>query len=439
MSVQPGPDTETPREIRLVESLVYEYCMVFTPLHRALGLGPSPLSYSMIEAAVTNHVIEAADLDWKRALPNKDPKASREFAKDIAAMVNAGGGIIVYGVAEDATSSAAETVTPVVDWSDSVQTKLLGWAYSLIQPPVHGLEFKPLMEDGATETQVVVLQIPASFETPHFVITDDTIRAPRRYGPRTVFMSERDIEQAYRLRFEDRRNHERSLTELVDRVLLGANQSNKAWLAAAARPVNPRPSYAGRVSEEDARSILGELMTRNPFLKDAAGMEVVSLVPKPGYRKWRSTEPEGNDPYSIVDIHDDGSVALATAGHPYEATDFSGYSDVLSGEAQALSAHIIHLMRSAAEQLDVVGDYEVLMTIKSPDPVMYIRTYDTSLHSLTDRSRLAPIHLFQPVVGLVAGRGDVSEALGVVRNLALDVLNQGGIRRLGHVYLKDKI
>lgn len=127
--------------------------------------------------------------------------------------------MIVYGVAEDGNTSAAREITPLEDWNDPVQTKLLGYAYSLIQPPVHGLQFTPLGAEGESKAHVVVLQIPASFETPHFVMKDDAIRAPRRYGPRTVFMSERDIEQAYRLRFEDRRNHERSLTELVDQVL----------------------------------------------------------------------------------------------------------------------------------------------------------------------------------------------------------------------------
>jgi hypothetical protein len=48
---------------------------------------------------------------------------------------------------------------------DVIERKLRAWAYSLIQPPVHGLTFTPLSED---DNQVVVLEIPPSHETPHF-------------------------------------------------------------------------------------------------------------------------------------------------------------------------------------------------------------------------------------------------------------------------------
>lgn len=45
------------------------------------------------------------DLDWKKALPPSDEKKKKEFAKDVAAMANTKGGLIVFGV-EDADESA---------------------------------------------------------------------------------------------------------------------------------------------------------------------------------------------------------------------------------------------------------------------------------------------------------------------------------------------
>lgn len=118
--------------------------MAFTPLHRALGLPPSDLTYAMLQSAIEQQVTEKGDLDWKERLPDsRNPKASEEFAKDVAAMVNGGGGMIAYGVAEDRVSSAAERIVPVEDWTDTIERKLRGWAYSLIEPPVHGLEFTP--------------------------------------------------------------------------------------------------------------------------------------------------------------------------------------------------------------------------------------------------------------------------------------------------------
>lgn len=308
--------------------------MAFTPLHRALGLEPSPLDYSMMQAAVDQQVTESGDLDWKEQLPNKNPKASEEFAKDVAAMVNGGGGMIVFGIAENSESSAAERIVPVEAWSDSIERKLRSWAYSLIQPPVHGLEFTAVNEDADNKSRVVILEIPASQETPHFAMKDDALRAPRRYGAQTVFMSERDIEQSYRKRFEDRRNNARGLSDLLGQTMTGIHQGGRVWLAAAARPVNPRPAYTGRIGREDARDILLSLMRTNPFLKQQDGLET-SLDPRPGYRKWRSVDSYNGQTLGIVDLHDDGSVSLAyPAAAPWD-DDVESSTDVHVMDAQS--------------------------------------------------------------------------------------------------------
>ncbi|MFS0718882.1 ATP-binding protein [Arthrobacter sp. 1P04PC] len=412
--------------------------MAFTPLHRALGLSPSPLEYSMLTSAIEQQLTEKGDLDWKKQLPeNRHPKASEEFAKDVAAMVNAGGGMIVYGIAENGESSAAESIVPVDSWTDSLERKLRGWAYSLIQPPVHGLTFTPLSGD---DNQVVVLEIPLSQETPHFAMKDDALRAPRRYGAQTVFMSERDIEQAYRARFADRRNNDRNMSDLLDQALLGVEQSG-VWLTAAAKPINPRPGYAGRITEMEAKEILMDLMSNNPFFEERKGLETAGLNPRPGYRKWRSAETANGQTCSVVDIHDDGSVALAhEASRSTTPDDFDPSSDVHVLDAQALSAHIVHLARVVAERMGIAGDFEVCLTLSPPESKpIYIRTFNMGFSGLTSRDRLVPIHKFQPVIARVAANDPTNESLTAVRGLALDVVNQGGTTALGWLVLKDQI
>lgn len=411
--------------------------MAFTSLHRALGLEPSALDYSMMQAAIDQQVTEKGDLDWKEKLPDsRNPKGSEEFAKDVAAMVNGGGGMMVYGMAENRESSAAERIVPVEGWSDGIERKLRGWAYSLIQPPVHGLEFTALSQDG--DSRVVILEIPASLETPHFAMKDDALRAPRRYGAQTVFMSERDIEQAYRKRFEDRRNNARGLSDLLEQTMTGVDQGGSVWLAAAARPVNPRPAYAGRIGRDDAGEILSSLMTRNPFLKLQSGLENAGLNPRPGYRKWRSTDRYNGRTLGIVDIHDDGSVSLAIEPAPSKDGGFEAGTDVHVMSAQALPAHIVHLARAVAERMDMTGDFEISIVLSPPgnEPV-YIRTFEPGINYLRSRDELTPIYKFQPVTGVLAGNGPVNEALETVRDLALDVMNQGGAPALGTMYLKS--
>lgn len=42
--------------------------MVFSPIHRALGLPPGEMSLTLIEQAIKNRVEESTDLDWKQHL-----------------------------------------------------------------------------------------------------------------------------------------------------------------------------------------------------------------------------------------------------------------------------------------------------------------------------------------------------------------------------------
>ena len=412
--------------------------MSFTPLHRALGLRPSTLIHDMICSAVTQQVTEKSDLDWKEKLPDsRHPNAGEEFAKDIAAMVNGGGGMIVYGVAEDRNTSAAKAIVPIEEWTDSIERKLQRWAYSLIQPPVHGLEFIPI-DESAGGARVIALTIPASLDTPHFAKKGDAFTAPRRYGAQTVFMSERDIEQAYRTRFEDRRNNDRSLSDLLDQMLTGVVQ-NGIWAAAAARPLSPRPAYTGRIKRGDAHSILDSLIGANPFLKNDYGFSKADPNPRPGYRKWRSagSNHEGKT-VAVVDIHDDGSVSLA---HKMEVSgdEFDSGTDVHPMDAQQISAHIVHLIRALSEQLDMTSDYEISIVLKAADnrPI-FIRSFGWG-SSLLDRDETNGIHKFQPVTGILAANISNDEALQMVRSLALDVMNQGGSPELGKVYLKKEI
>lgn len=62
--------------------------MNFTPLHRALGLPPGPLTDEILNSAVDAKVSETDDLDWKAELPPIKGLSQTDVPKDIAAMAN---------------------------------------------------------------------------------------------------------------------------------------------------------------------------------------------------------------------------------------------------------------------------------------------------------------------------------------------------------------
>lgn len=107
----------------------------WSPLHAALGLLPQPLEWGHIEQLVERQVPEDTALDWKRAVPVGDAQALDEFAKDVAALANSGGGCLVFGVAEQRGRGTAAAISPV-DVSEGVQQRLRAAAASRIRPLV---------------------------------------------------------------------------------------------------------------------------------------------------------------------------------------------------------------------------------------------------------------------------------------------------------------
>lgn len=411
--------------------------MNFTALHRALGLEPSPLSYKMIQQAVSDEVQERSDLDWKRELPQGNGEETRdEFTKDVAAMANSGGGTIVFGVEEDRSTSAAKTIVGASSWDDSRQRTLRTWAFNSIHPPVHGLEFASVDEDG---TEVIVLHVQASAETPHLIVKNGSFRSPRREGTGTVYMSEREIESHYRLRFEDRRLRDKSLEDVSDQVLRGVPGDGRVWFVAAARPERLRPASAGRLSREEVKEIVAAVMRLNPFrapLMGVQGLEDASLNPRPRLRRWRSAGPDAHRvPNStIIEVHDDGCLGVAVAARPEPNCD---PGDVHVMDAEVFPAHAVHLVHAVSSQLGLVADYALRITMFTrPQQDIFIRSFATGTNHLEDRGPGNSITRFEAIEGLVRAGAGEAELLDEVRNLALDIVNQAGHMNLTTMYLR---
>lgn len=106
---------------------------------------------------------------------------------------------MVFGVRDK--DDAAVALSPV-PWSGAEEQRLRQVAYAYIGPPVVGLSFAPV-RDGTGS--VVDVRIPNTPESPHLARRGkDGYVAPRRNGPHAIYMSEREIAEAYRARFRAR-------------------------------------------------------------------------------------------------------------------------------------------------------------------------------------------------------------------------------------------
>jgi Putative DNA-binding domain len=120
--------------------------MVFTPLHRALGLEPGPLTDEVLDAAVAAGVREGDELDWKSELPPAKGLSQTDFPKDVAAMANGAGGVIVFGVREE--QKAATERVDVGEFDEAYERALRSVAITAISPPVFGLNVHRLGSEG---------------------------------------------------------------------------------------------------------------------------------------------------------------------------------------------------------------------------------------------------------------------------------------------------
>lgn len=216
---------------------------MFTPIHRALGLEPGNLTLELIEKAIESGLEETADFDMKRVVPNlKEDKSKQEIAKDIAAMANSGGGWIIYGVGEGA-SDIAGSIHPC-EWTATEEQQMFTIARTKIDPPVEGIEFSKIpCGENPDEGYIVLMHIPDSADTPHFARKgDDAFRAPRRNGPYTVFMTERDIERGFRERSQRGVEQEKTLQGYFEQAADALNPEQGLFLAIAAVPVTFRAS-----------------------------------------------------------------------------------------------------------------------------------------------------------------------------------------------------
>jgi Putative DNA-binding domain len=141
-----------------------------------------PSSYSDVEAAI-GVIVESPELDFKRELSKPT-----DIAKDIAAM-SVQGGVIAYGIDEDAQSVAGE-ITPIQ--LHQVPEKIQNIVDTAIWPSP-SVAIDVITRQPGDPGGVVVVTVPPSPTAPHY--THD--RFPARAGTTTRYLTEREIGALY--------------------------------------------------------------------------------------------------------------------------------------------------------------------------------------------------------------------------------------------------
>ncbi|MEU0946832.1 ATP-binding protein [Streptomyces canus] len=404
--------------------------MSFTALHRALGVAPGPWTEDLLDAAVAAGVTESDDLDWKTDLPPAKGLSQTDFPKDVAAMANSGGGVIIYGVRESQKAAAGRM--DAGELTEVYERSLRSAAITAISPPVFGLNIHRL---DTTGNRAVVVEIPASVDGPHLIYRGDYFGAPVRNDADTVWMKERQIEAMYRARFEERRHATEALDALFTDVSTGRDTHNRAWLMGVAHPRVPH--LTERLNRDGARAVLNrtqDLALTYASRRGIHPLENVDLLnPRPGLRRWvcvnTATSERSRWKEAWLAIHHDGSVSLAAAvgGHPTREVGeghFGGHQ-IESYAIECAVADLMALLRATAEATGN-DEYDLRVGIEwAGSEPLTILTKDQMGFTYADTS--TPLHKFTPVATTVnAGEPDL-DYFWHVHDLAQDCVNQGGV------------
>lgn len=112
-----------------------------------------------IEDLIDNQIEESTELEYKSSVRTPNPKWKEEVAKDVSAMANANGGVIIYGIREKSGEnghSIPSEITPI-PVKDMSKDSLMQIISANIQPKIENIEINTIEYDANNVLYVVCI------------------------------------------------------------------------------------------------------------------------------------------------------------------------------------------------------------------------------------------------------------------------------------------
>ncbi len=283
---------------------------------------------------VTEQIAETDQLDFKRVSPNEVPyprnSADRktgwlkeqEFAKDLAAMANHRGGVLLIGVGEDAKGTANGLTAVTVSTAEAEQRRLGQALRNYLAPPAE-FSFVPIPSKDAGWYLAVV--VPPSPRAPHAVLGergDDRhpLMYPVRHDRSTIWLNEHEVAERYRRRQAAQEDQENRVQRTITEGCSALAVADGVWLYVAVVP--EFPVRDARLDSAAVHRI--EIWHRNFSLPSPLGRHLSALgsgIPAPGKVTFSDSRTSWNEDETAIrsgyaELWLDGSAFAAKPIHP---------------------------------------------------------------------------------------------------------------------------
>lgn len=343
-----------------------------------LGADFDELDRSHLAELCNQHAAEDVDLDFKQDNAyTKDSDGQDELAKDVTAMANSRGGLIVIGITENDQGNADRLRPTVI--SDKLHNQLVQALRSRVFPFLPPDFRIRLIADSPTtpECGYILIGVPRSPVAPHAVRPtggkgQQRYGYARRLGRTTAWLDESEIAALYRDRFQLAENHAQRVTVQFsdDGVWLTTAGDPGIWLDLSLVPTGQAERRIDRAFLQDVRGFLGGLA--RPGGAPSAALSRGLLGQPPQIRRGRMRLP---GPGVQAVWHSNGSAHLRVDLTSVSAPPVPDGAPILNLtllESRVLYA--LHLACAYAEWAGGYGDADVLAATSSPAQVLLDRT-----------------------------------------------------------------
>jgi hypothetical protein len=272
------------------------------------------LNDAFLQSLVADGVSEGEQLEFKIELPAAGSQQqgwtpAQEFAKDVAALANARGGLLIYGVEE--TSGVATGIRAISGVEFEAEERRLRQALANFQAPIATVDFVNVASGSGFCIAIVV---PPSPQSPHAVLGNPgdsrkPLYYPARHGADTMYLTESEVAERYRRRTQAAADLADTVRKRIDGGQEALGRSEGYWAYVAVAPELPlvSPLDPQVVKDTDTWHMNSMLMTP---LGRHLGLFGVP-IPIPGGVSFTGSASSGTDETlpedAYIELHVDGA------------------------------------------------------------------------------------------------------------------------------------